>query len=65
MYPNQPISLIGNSCSMYVNTQLMKYVAAEKALKIKQNNLGRSKGIRIGSDKRKQNDASILVLLHP
>ena len=36
-----------------------------RILIVEKNIVGRSKVIRIGSDKRKQNNASILVLLHP
>ncbi len=55
----------GRSCSRYLMMQLKELMVVKANLVMRINIVGKSKVIRIGSDKRKQNNAIILVLLHP
>jgi hypothetical protein len=64
-YASHDDVLTGRSCSMYLIIQAAMLMRVMKVLKELISILGISKAIRIGSKRRKQQIASIHVLLQP
>ena len=65
VYPSHVRISNGRSCSRYLMMQPKESMVVKANLVMRINIVGEIKVIRIGSDKRKQNNARILVLLHP